>query len=467
MTDSSRPRGALRRLAGGSGWLRSVAIGLAVLVVLAGGTYVWLYAYADARLGTEDIPGVGDDLVGSASADPNAPTPVTEVTNVLVVGSDSREGLTDAQLEELGTNREEREGLADTIMLVHLSPQREDAVVLSFPRDLKVAVPGHGSNKINSALILGGPRLLIQTVEEYTGIPIDHYVEIDLAGFLELVDVIGGVEVCLEEPLVDADAGADLPAGRQVVTGKDAAGYVRARKTDPRGDLGRIDRQQRFIRSALDEVLSPGTLANPLRMKQLIDRGASAVTTDAGFGTTDMFRLAWSLRSLDPGEVTMLTVPADAGPSFVNARPEEAEAVFQAIRTDTELPGAEPEVLVPADVRVEILNATDTGGLAARARTYLTDRGLDVAGVGNAEATGTTVIQHAPDARMAAALLAAYFPDAEVVEAGDLGDDLDVRVVLGRDWADDPEEVPSVDPSTVTVPEPSPDATPTPTGVCA
>ncbi|HEX2028316.1 MAG TPA: LCP family protein [Nitriliruptorales bacterium] len=417
--------------------MRWVRAGMVLLVALGLGTAGLLYGYAGNRIARRDIDCLADAVAGCVAA-ADVPRPVEGVRNVLVVGTDSREGLSQQQLTELGTEDVAGPVRADTIMLVHMSPQRDDVVMVSFPRDLRAAVPGEGVHKLNAARALGGPELLVRTVEDFTGIAIHHYVEVNIAGFLRLVDVVGGVAVCLEEPLVDPEAGADIPAGRHVLTGKDAAGYVRARKSDPRGDLGRIERQQLFLRQALDRVMSPRTLANPLRVKRLIDRGARAVVTDSGFSTAQMFRLAWSFKNLDPDRVTMLTVPSDAGRSYVEARPEAAEALFQAIRADRPLPADQPAAPAapdPTDIRIELLNGAGIDGLAAAVAEQLQERQLRVTETGNAERFGVerTRIEHAAGDESLARHVGAYFPSARLAEVDQMGDNADIRVVLGSD----------------------------------
>ncbi|MDP8960587.1 MAG: LCP family protein [Actinomycetota bacterium] len=278
---------------------RVVAAVACALVVTAAGTAFGLWRYADGRMRQETLRGLGrpEDI----------PPPAKGTVNVLAVGTDSRAGLSDAELQAIGTEEIHGER-ADIIILVHLSAQRPDAIMISFPRDLKVQIPGHGTNKLNAALAYGGPHLLVETVEDYSGIQIDHYVQGNIAGFLTLVDLVGGVEICLDEVLVDPYAGAQLESGCNTLRGPDAAGYVRARHTAPGGDLGRIERQQRFLRAAMRKVISAGTFVNPVRTKRLIDDAAAAVVTDSGFGAWEMARLAWSLRSLEPDAVDMRTV---------------------------------------------------------------------------------------------------------------------------------------------------------------
>lgn len=413
--------------------LRYVGIGLVVLLVVGGGAVALIWGYADRQLEQQDL----------GSLERETPPPIEGTLNVLAVGTDSREGLTDQQLQELGTEEVPGER-ADTIILIHLSPERPEAVMVSFPRDLLVTIPGHGDGKLNAALTRGGPDLMVETVEDYTGVQVDHYVQVNIAGFLEVVDVLGGVEVCLEEPLQDPSAGADLPQGCQVLQGADAAGYVRARKSDPRGDIGRIDRQQRFIKAAMRKVASAGTLLNPVRVKRLIDAAAGALLTDDGLGTSRMFRVAWSLRELDPDDVRALTVPVHGeridGSYYAVAEPERAETIFQSIRSGEDIPqdGAQtaaPSDVAPEDVQLTVLNGTRVSGLAARAKRALEERGFVVTAIGNAERQDHrgTVIRHAPGDEAEAQLVADQFTSAELEP---VDDDIAITVVLGSEEVD-------------------------------
>ncbi|MFN2556460.1 MAG: LCP family protein [Nitriliruptorales bacterium] len=426
-----------------------------VLLVAVAGTALGLWRYADGRIRHQTIPVL--------ARPEDVPPPLKGTVNVLAVGTDSREGLSEAELRDIGTEEVYGER-ADTIILIHLSPERPDAVMVSFPRDLKVQIPGHGTNKLNASLAYGGPDLLVETIEDYSGIHIDHYVQVNIAGFLELVEVVGGVQVCLDRPLVDPHAGANLPAGCHSLRSADAAAYVRARHTPPGGDLGRIERQQRFLRAAMEKVISAGTFVNPLRMKRLIDAASNAVVTDNGFGTTEMARLAWSLRSLEPEEVDMRTLPGrerrQDGVYYFVGDPAGAESLFQSIRDGETLPNrsgtnatpvetASPAVTDPvppaavpprnSDVVVRVVNAAGISGLAAQARSELETAGFTVRSVGNSRRFGLrlTVIRYSPGAKAKADLVAVLFPGARLESASRDGDTAgaDVVVLLGADWA--------------------------------
>ncbi len=259
----------------------------------------------------------------------------------LVVGSDSREGLSDEEREELstgsGTSR-----LTDTILLVTTAPDGR-ATLISIPRDSYVDIPGYGFNKINAAYAFGGPRLLSRTVEQATGVRLDGYVEVGFDGFYRVVQAVGGVRVCPPDPISDERAGIDLPAGCQVLGGADALGYVRARYSDPRGDLGRVERQREFVAALADRATSPAVLLNPFRSVPLALAVGEALTVNRTMGPFDLaaFSLA-TLRATGSGG-QMLTVPVggdattDVG-SVVLWDEQQAAALWQALQDGTPIP---------------------------------------------------------------------------------------------------------------------------------
>lgn len=426
----ARPRRSTRRR-----WVRGTVLALAggaLLLLLAG---VGLWRYAESRITRLDLPSLGEE------AQRDLAVPIEGTLTALVVGIDSRAGLTPEQLQRLGTV-DHGAALTDTIILVQVSPAREQVVLVSFPRDLLVTYQGQRT-KINAVHARGGPDGLIATVQDFTGVAIDHYVEVDLAGFLRLTDAIGGVTVCAEERLVDRPAGLDLPAGCHELDGVQAVSYVRARHLSDRfgtGDFGRIARQQYFLRQALDKVTSAGTLLNPIKLKRLIDAVATSLTLDEDLGVGDLYRLASALESLDPADVEMRVVPGYWRSPYVYAYPEQSEALFQALREGGPLPPVgmtAPEAVQPGDVRVAIYNGTDVTGLATATAELLRDRGFVVTEVGNAPTpTAVTTITYGPGRRIHAELLAVELPGARLVE-GVVPDGVDVVVTLGADRAEE------------------------------
>ncbi|WP_284851875.1 LCP family protein [Corynebacterium rhinophilum] len=238
--------------------------------------------WADTRLTRVDA--LPDEQVANTSG-----------TNWLLVGSDSRQGLSEEDQQALGTGGDVGEGRTDTIMLLHI-PRSGQAQLVSIPRDSYVEVPGFGMDKINAAFAYGGPKLLTQTVEGNTGLHIDHYAEIGMGGLANVVDSVGGVDICVAEPINDPLAGIDLQEGCQKLEGSDALGYVRTRAT-AMGDLDRVQRQREFFAALLDKITSPATLINPFRSISLINHTASSFIVGDGDHVWHLARVALAMGS--------------------------------------------------------------------------------------------------------------------------------------------------------------------------
>ena len=241
--------------------------------------------------------------------------------NYLLVGSDTREGLSKAELKALrvGSVATAAGKRSDTMLLVHISKARDKAVMISIPRDTFALIPEHTSksgklipaaySKINSSFNWGGAPLLIQTVEEMTELKIDHYIEINFAGFARIVDSIGGVEVCTKKDINDPKSHLILEAGVHTLNGIESLKYVRTREFDGLGDLGRMQRQQAFMSAVLRKATSAGVLLNPVTMASFINSSLSAVTTDSELKNSDLIALAKQMKSLSTSSVRTLTVP--------------------------------------------------------------------------------------------------------------------------------------------------------------
>jgi len=248
--------------------------------------------------------------------------------HVLITGSDSREGLSAQERIELTTGSASGER-ADTILLLSIDGAR--AGLLSFPRDLSVTRCDGSVGRINGALAIGGPSCLVETVRTLSGIPVHHHVAVTFGGFRDVVDAIGGVELCLEGPLSDRAAGIDLPAGCQVLDGRDALGYVRVRRID--SDFGRVERQQRFLRALAGELASPMLLIQPWRLVPAVLGVSRAVEVDQHMDPIGLARMAIGLRALSGEDAFTATVPADgfqssSGAALLRVRATEAEALF-------------------------------------------------------------------------------------------------------------------------------------------
>ncbi|WP_231707215.1 LCP family protein [Tsukamurella sputi] len=244
----------------------------------------------------------------------------TPGTNWLLVGTDAREGLTPAQQKALATGGDLGGARTDTIMLVHI-PTSGDATLVSIPRDLFVKVPGQGSHKINAAYFLGstsgggdagGAQLLVRTLEQASGVHIDHYAEIGFGGFANMVDAIGGVEMCPKAPINDPKAGLRITAGCQTLDGAQALGYVRTRAT-PNADLDRVVHQREFMSALFKEATSPTTLLNPFELWGLSNAVVDALKVDKDTHLWDLARLAWAMSG-----TTVTTTTPTAGSEYTS-----------------------------------------------------------------------------------------------------------------------------------------------------
>jgi LCP family protein required for cell wall assembly len=405
--------------------------------------------------------------------------------NFLIVGSDSRDGATAEELKDFSTEAEPGKR-TDTIILVHLSPRRDKAVLVSFPRDTWVEIPGHGHNRINAAFVKGelerkggGPALLIKTVENLTDVYIDHYVEIDFRGFLKMVNALGGVDVCLPVAVNDADSGLKLPAGKSHVNGRQALSFVRARKFDPTQDFGRIRRQQQFLGAMVRRATSLGILARPDRMFRFLDTTARSLTVDDKLSFNEMRRLADKLRTLDPAKIVFITAPTQMknvridGTSVV--LPDEAgyKALFGSIRGDdapiqagaTPAPTQPPNDLIvrPSRIRLKVLNGSGVNGIARTAADDLAELGFVIRGTGDADATTytQTIVRHGPSKADSARTVAAALPGSAIQLDQTLGST--IEVIVGAQYGGvRPVTISSATPTPTAEPTAAPSTTPSP-----
>jgi len=228
-------------------------------------------------------------------------------TTFLIVGSDSREGLSKAQQKKLGTGSTGGQR-TDTMMLLYI-PRSGKPALISIPRDSYVPIPKNGKNKINTAYAFGGPQLLVQTVESNTGLRVDGYLEIGFGGFVQIIDALDGIRMCLPSAIKDRDSHLNLKKGCQTLGGTDALGYVRMRKADPRGDLGRVERQRQMLAAVAKKAVTPGTLLNPFRYWTLCNASADAIKLGEDTSLLQTLSLGLAMRKIANDEGLTLTVP--------------------------------------------------------------------------------------------------------------------------------------------------------------
>ncbi|MGW0806365.1 LCP family protein [Nonomuraea sp. NPDC002799] len=448
---------------GGGPWRRLpvlgwVGIGLTfVLVAATLGTYGY-YRVLESSIPRERI------AVG-----PSRP-PETGALNVLLVGSDSREG----DNKKYGATSVGLGERTDTIMLLHISPNRDNATMISFPRDSMVMVPEcagrngavlpGGIRQINAAFNEGGINCTIKTLESLTNIKIDHFVKVDFTGFKGIIDAIGGIQICLPKAVNDPKAKLVLGPGKHVVTGEQALGYVRTRYALGDGsDLSRIQRQQVFLTSVLAKVTDAGLLTDPIALNGFLQAAVKAVTVDEGLTLNRMVEIAGSVQGLTAKELKGITVPVEAYPADKNrvqfSQPA-ATNFFDNVRNDVEVnavpvPGksAAPKI-ENKQVRVQVLNGTGESGKAVQVADALAAQGFVVTEVGNVATTGKTTLRYAKkDAENGAAygdaVAARLSKDKKTPVAGKVkplttqpyqskatavpGGPI-VQVVIGKDW---------------------------------
>src|ERR1700753_1794071 len=265
--------------------------------------------------------------------------------NILVAGVDQRTGLTHHQEVMLHVGNDVSTN-SDTLMLVHVSADRSKVTVVSIPRDSWINIPGHGMSKINAAYGLGGPKLMVQTVEQATGLTINHYVEVNFLGFVKIIDALGGVNICLPQPVDDTYSGLQLSAGEHHVDGITALAYARDRHSFAASDLARIQDQQKLISSALTSAIHSGLLANPVKLSSFISAAVSALTVDKNLNVS---ALADQMRGIFTQDVLFLTVPVansnyvtPDGEDAVQLDQQAAGALFEKLRNDQDVAPATP-----------------------------------------------------------------------------------------------------------------------------
>ncbi|MFF0244510.1 LCP family protein [Streptosporangium sandarakinum] len=385
----------------------------------------------------------------------------TGAMNILVVGVDRRDNLSRQQQNALKLGRESGQR-TDTMMVVHLSEDHGRATVVSLPRDTWTTIPGKGDHKINAAYQLGGPKLAVRAVQAVTGLTINHYVEVNVLGFIDVVDALGGVSVCTPVPINDPKTGLNLQPGTYPLNGVKALSYARTRAT-ARSDLDRIDRQQQVISALLHQALSGGTLTNPARLVSFVDSTLGTLRVDDAL-RKDLLGLARQIKDVSTDDVAFATVPlADVdyktptGESAVLWDKDAARELFRRIAADEPLvkpskpasPAASAPATVspspapsstagaltvpPSRISVKVLNGTTTPGLGARVRGELQGAGFMVpAAAGNTPEKDHdgTVVRYGPGREDSARTVAAALHGAETRQVDDLGDR--IEVVVGR-----------------------------------
>jgi LCP family protein required for cell wall assembly len=463
------PRGGARRAAPNRGTNHSLwhgaALGLRVvaaavsLVVLVGSGWAWAtYRSFNANIKRVQL---------STHSNANAQNIDGSDQNILIVGNDDRDTATNAELSQLGTTRDGGSYNTDTMMLLHVPADGRKATVISFPRDSYVAIPGHGMNKLNSAYPDGvrdgngskaaGASLLVDTIDNLTGLSIDHFVQVDLLGFYRISTAIGGVTVCLNSAMgpatsvgqvgngldsgyepdgsfVKSYSGINLKKGDNLISGKQALAFVRQRHGLPNGDLDRIKRQQYFLSAVFRKLISGGTLLNPFKLQNLLKAITSSLTMDQKLNPT---KLAEQMQNLTAGNVTFTTIPllgdnpnspvgdvvevnTAAMPDFIGALigNSSADALKKASPAD------------PKTVTVSVVNDTNSNGLETTNAAALAKLGFTTKVPPPTSAViAKTTIKYPKGAESAAKAVLAAVPGAQLSQSNDVST---VTLVLGN-----------------------------------
>ncbi|MGW5098522.1 LCP family protein [Streptomyces nodosus] len=462
--DSRRGGRDRRRKRGGRGrTVLALCLSLLVLVVAGAG---WLYMRLNGDINTFDAGGLSDNRPAAGSS---------KGENVLVIGSDARTGGNSA----LGGGDQNDIGRSDTAFLLHIYADHQHAVAVSIPRDTLVTIPPcklpDGSwtetqtdKMFNAAYSVGGtaegnPACTQNTVENLTGMRVDHTVVVDFKGFAALTQVVGGVEVCLPNDIYQRDLNPNrtvrgkmlFAKGPQKVSGQQALDYVRIRHGIGDGsDIGRIKRQQAFVSSLLTKVKSNGL--TPTKLFPLADAATKSLTVDPGLGSADkLISFAMSMKDIDLHNTKFITIPWRYQGERIAIVEPDADAMWAALRADRTLDGkdasgrknagaqasasASPDpaaTVSGAGLSVAVYNGTTVTGLAGHASSVLTAHGFTVTGTDTARSQDhpDTRVEYGPGQEATARTVALLFPGAQLASVTAPG----VSVVLGQDYADSP-----------------------------
>lgn len=369
----------------------------------------------------------------------------TGPVTILLMGSDARTGAGNTKYGYFDGAR------SDTTMVVHVYPERDSAVVLSIPRDTVMNLPEcEGPNgavvppmrgRFNAAFQRGGPGCTLKATEQLTGLTIDHFAVLDFNGFKRTIDALGGVEVCLTRPLKDVKSGIDLPAGRTRVHGEDALAFVRVRHNIGDGsDIGRINRQQLFLSSLIQEVTGSGLLTDPIRLWKVLDESTKSIATDEVLADTGaVLVLARSMSGLRPSDITFVTMPwitNPENPNTVIVNEAKAAPLLDALATNQPwppppTPGADGRKLhaMPRDILVDIHNGTGISGTGSTVSQELSRQGFRIGLVDARQPpVKSTTIRHSASQLEAARTLQAAIPGAKLKLLAEAGSRLDLTL---------------------------------------
>ncbi len=428
-------------------WFRTYVAALGIASVVTVGGLVGVNVVIDRKIANiERIPNLDLDT----NTDPAEPA------NFLLIGSDTRAFVDTAEEEESFGDEQVAGGQrSDTLMVVHVDPENQKGLLVSFPRDLLVEIGGLGTTKINAAFNEGGAQKVVDTVQANFDIPIHHYLEIDFASFKGIVNAVGGVPIYFPAPARDEKTGLDVfpfafEPGCYELEGEQALAYVRSRsyqqliddewQEDERADIGRIERQQVFMRRLATEAVAKA-LSNPLAANRIADESLAELKADEGLSRSDINKLIQAFRSVDPNDpnaIEMVTIPNDPARNGADLIVNDVEAEPLLARLRELAPPPEPaDGPAPSSIRVRVFNGSGVNGAAAETDADLLDHGFASGGTGNNPGGNidATQIRYRPGSEDKAAVVQSYLSggvgelvaDDSIVEA-------DVLLVIGEDF---------------------------------
>jgi LCP family protein required for cell wall assembly len=410
---------------------------LAVLVVIAGVCVVGLFAWADSLRRTVTVPDIEKLRPVLAQQQPGEPF------NVLMLGADYRKGDTAFR--------------TDTVVVARIDPQQKKVWMISIPRDTRVLIPGHGYQKINAAHAFGGSTLAVQTVKQFTGLPIQHYMEVNFTGFEDAVNAMGGIWVNVPQSIDDKKAASQsvhqraykIAAGYQKLDGEHALTFVRSRDGYADQDISRMKAQQIFFKAVADQLAHSTDIAKTIRVVNAI---TPYIQTDMGL--MDLLKTAVAMK--DAGSKNLYTATL-TGPwktpfiytdqtemakiisAFKNEQPFTAAMAPSALKAVDAVPVSTTATggIVPSKVKITVRNGWTTAGAAAQAANILKAKGFVVKGVGNAnqKVYTQTLVIYKKNAAYAQAVAADLMPGTKVVASeGRYSSPTEILVVIGKDW---------------------------------
>jgi polyisoprenyl-teichoic acid--peptidoglycan teichoic acid transferase len=441
-------------------FLRRFAVALVIVTVVAASGVVFGNAFGSHEFAKSKTIHIPSDVL--------ATTEKGKPANVLLIGSDTRDpNETPEQAKAFGTAQQVGPPHSDTMMVLHVDPAAKTGLVVSLPRDLLVTIPGHGRDRLNTAFAFGGPKLLIQTIQDDLRIPIHHYLEVNFIEFQKIVDAIGSVNVWFPTPMHDPYTGLDVEqAGCRSLNGAEALAYARSRhyyvprnrkhpapwqwnsyveKNGVPGwyadgsDVQRIPRQQYFVRTLSEAALKKAG-NNPWKIVGLLDAIMSNMTRDSGLSEGQIKALVRTFRGLNPATVQMMTLPtvgSGDGATVVVKRPE-ANAVIDRLQNFA-IPRSLPVLVAPRTVKVRVVNGSGVKGKARKVLESFVAHGYVAAGPpADADRSdyATTQVRYAPGQAAKGVTVGGALGTSNIIEAASAAETLggDVLVIVGRDY---------------------------------